>query len=63
MNNQKPPKKTDDRANIQGEPLPLDELLSMAEIDADDIESAAQWWDDNASEGWEGALDAQPDDG
>lgn len=50
-------------ANIRGEPLPLDELLEIAEIDPADVESAAQWWDDNASEDWIGALDVVPTKG
>ena len=46
--------------SIQGEPLPLDELLDFATIDPADIESAADWWDENASEQWIGALDNEP---
>ncbi|MEO0599631.1 MAG: hypothetical protein AAF126_26200 [Chloroflexota bacterium] len=47
--------------NIRGEPLALDVLLSLAEIIPQDIESASQWWDDNASRvEWEGALDTEP---
>ena len=48
--------------NIQGEPLSLEEMLELAEIDLEDIESAAQWWDDNASPEWRGALDSEPVD-
>lgn len=43
--------------SIQGEPLPLDELLDFATIDPADVESAIQWWDENASSEWVGALD------
>lgn len=48
------------KPSIQGEPLPLDELLDFATIDSADIESAAEWWDENASTGWQGALDNKP---
>lgn len=46
-----------------GEPLDLEELLDFASIDLADIESAAQWWDDNASDAWVGALDSDPVEG
>ena len=49
--------------NIQGEPLDLDELLEFAIVDLDDIESAAQWWDDTATPAWIGALDSEPTEG
>jgi hypothetical protein len=45
---------------ITGDPLPLEELLDIAEIDIEDIENAADWWDENASLEWEGALDSDP---
>ena len=48
--------------NIRGEPLPLDDLLDFATIDAADIENAAEWWDEHASPDWIGALDAEPVD-
>lgn len=48
---------------IQGQPMPLEELLEIAEIDADDVESAAEWWDEYASEDWIGALDVEPTEG
>ncbi len=48
------------QSSIQGEPLPLAELLDFATIDPADIESAADWWDENASEQWVGALDNEP---
>ena len=49
--------------SIQGEPLPLDELLDFATIDPADIASAVTWWDENASEQWVGALDNEPIEG
>lgn len=57
------PEKPANNANIRGIPLPLEELLDFATIDAADVESAAQWWDDNASAGWQGALDVEPTEG
>ena len=47
---------------IHGAPLELDILLDFATIDAEDIESAAEWWDENASPEWVGALDSEPID-
>lgn len=43
---------------------PLDDeiLMAMAEIDEDDLEAAAEWWDRYASPDWVGALDAEPSD-
>ncbi len=46
--------------SIQGEPLDLDTLLDFAQIDPPDVESAAQWWDENASPEWIGILDKEP---
>lgn len=47
--------------NIRGEPLELEDLLDFATIDPADIESAKQWWDENASDdNWIGALDREP---
>lgn len=43
-----------------GEPIDLDVLLEFAEIDAEDMESAIEWWDDNASPDWVGALNNPP---
>jgi len=43
-----------------GEPLDLDTLLDFADIDPEDIEQAIQWFDENASEEWIGALDSEP---
>lgn len=37
--------------------IPFEDLLSMAEVDEMDIERAVQWWDDNASDAWKGALE------
>ncbi len=51
------------RPNIQGAPLDLDTLLDFAQIDPADIESAAEWWDNNASAEWVGALDSEPLEG
>jgi len=47
---------------IRGQPLDLDVLLDFATIDPEDIEIAAQWWDDHATERWVGALDVEPID-
>lgn len=59
--NQNPqPQKAESKPNIQGEPLPLDELLDIAKVDSTDAESASTWWDENASEDWIGALDSKP---
>ena len=51
------------RKNVRGEPLDLETLLDFAEIDIEDIESAAQWWDETASPGWVGVLDSEPVNG
>lgn len=51
------------KPRIQGDPMPLDELLDIAEIDAEDVESAAEWWDEYASADWIGALDVVPTKG
>lgn len=48
------------KPRIQGEPLPLDELMDIAIIDAADVESAAEWWDEYASGEWVDALDSKP---
>lgn len=48
------------KLNIQGEPLPIEDLLLFANVDATDAESAIAWWDDNASAEWVGALDSEP---
>ena len=49
-------------ANIQGEPLELNDLLDYAIIDIEDIESALLWWDEVASPEWRGALENEPID-
>lgn len=46
-------------ANIQGEPLELDVLLDFAIIDPEDITTGILWFDENASDGWVGALEAE----
>lgn len=46
--------------NIRGEPLELDVLLDFATIDPEDVEAAAEWWDNHASPKWIGALDNRP---
>ena len=40
-----------------GEPMPLDDLLDLAQVDQTDIDSAVDWWDENASELFFGALE------
>jgi hypothetical protein len=45
------------------EPLSLEDLLAMVGadvIDSSDAEDAAEWWDNNASSDWVGALDSEP---
>lgn len=54
--NPQPPR----RNNVQGEPLDLEELLDFATISTADIASAIQWFDENASDEWIGALDNEP---
>ena len=43
-----------------GKPIELDLLLGFADVDAEDIANALQWWDEHASEEWVGALDNKP---
>lgn len=43
--------------SIQGAPLEADDLADFATIDPADIASAVQWWDENASADFVGALD------
>jgi len=38
-----------------------DELDALAEIDEDDIAAAVQWWDENASDEFRGALGGPSD--
>jgi hypothetical protein len=52
--------KAANNTNIRGETLPLEDLLDFATIDPADIESASEWWDNNASPDWVGALDVEP---
>lgn len=47
---------------IRGDPLDIDVLLDFATIDPEDVELAAQWWDDHATPLWVGALDSEPVD-
>lgn len=35
----------------------LAELLDLAVYDEADIDSAVSWWDEHASDGWQGALE------
>ncbi len=39
-----------DKPKIKGEPLDLDDLLSLAEIDGEDIASALEFFDEHAPE-------------
>jgi len=45
---------------VQGDVLDLEDLLNLAVVDAVDVESAAQWWDNHASPNWISALDRTP---
>lgn len=49
---------TDNALPSFGEPLSEDELQEFAEIDPGDVDSAVDWWDDNASTLFFGALEA-----
>lgn len=60
---EKPESQQPAKTNIQGEPLPLAELLDFATVDPADIESAIAWFDEHASEGFVGALDNEPTEG
>jgi hypothetical protein len=53
-------KSSENKPVIRGEPLDLDDLLNFAVIDATDAEFAAEWWDENATPAWRGALDNVP---
>jgi hypothetical protein len=48
------------KPSIQGEPMPREDLLAFADVDASDAESAANWFDEYASAEWVGALDSEP---
>lgn len=54
-------------ANIQGEPIPYEELLALMgiddQVDPSEIESAIIWWDRHASVNFIGALDSEPVEG
>lgn len=50
------PNEQDERLD---EVAPLDDLMAMAEITEDDIANAVDWWNENASEAWKGAIDGQ----
>lgn len=43
-----------------GKPVDLKLLLGFAEITNADKQRAIDWWDDNASPEWVGALDNKP---
>lgn len=43
-----------------GEPIDLEVLLEIAEIDEDDMADAIDWFDETASEEWVGCLDNVP---
>jgi len=51
-----PPPQEQPTPTIKGEPLDLDDLLSLAEIDAEDIASALNFFDDAAPDKLKGAL-------
>lgn len=44
------------QSDVSGDPLPLDDLLSMADITEEDIIAAQEWWDETASDKFKGAL-------
>ncbi len=50
----------DNRNNIQGEALPIDELLDFAIVDSEDLEYASEWFDEHALPEWVGVLDQLP---
>ena len=52
-----PPTKPSEDDPPESQLIPLEDLLSLAEIDEEDIEAAILWWDDHASEDFKGALD------
>jgi hypothetical protein len=45
------------KPKINGEPLDLEDLLALAEIDSEDIASALIFFDDNAPDGVKGTLE------
>ncbi len=46
-----------DKPKIKGEPLDLEELLALAEIDSEDIASALIFFDENAPDSLKGTLE------
>lgn len=53
MSEQKP---VDPQPSVRGEPIDLEDLLALAEIDSEDIASARIFFEDNAPEKLKGAL-------
>lgn len=47
----------DPQSPIRGEPLNLEDLLALAEIDTEDIASALIFFDDNAPDNVKGTLE------
>lgn len=43
-----------------GEPVDIEVLLEIADIDEEDMADAIDWFDENASPEWEGALESEP---
>lgn len=52
-----PSPQTDSKQGLQGVPVRLDDLLNLTTYDEQDIDEAVRWWDENASPGWQGALE------
>lgn len=48
---------TNDEMPDFGEPMDLDDLLQLAELDEADMDASAAWWDEHASNTFKGALD------
>ena len=46
-----------------GELMDRDEVLDFATIDEADIIAALEWWNEHASDDFEGALESRPDEG
>jgi hypothetical protein len=40
-----------------GEPMPRDELLSFGELTQSEVDSAIDWWDENATPPFVGILE------
>lgn len=57
MSDQPNPDGKIEKPKIEGSPVPLDELLAMADITEEDIIAAQEWWNAHASKEWKGALD------